>query len=89
MCLCVYVCVCVCVCCLSYRACNAHALYCHLWLGPFYNKFPLGLIKVTISEKTLFYTKCVFRFPLQRLSEIFPVLRRTELDIIKCILVFM
>jgi len=34
-------------------------------------------------------TKCVFWFPLLRLSDAFHIIRRTELDIIKYILVFM
>jgi hypothetical protein len=55
----------VCVCSLRYPACNAHALYCHLWYVRFYNIFPRYLIKGTIfEEKKLLNTKCVSIFLL-------------------------
>ena len=41
------------------------------------------LIYGTIFEKKLLNTKCVFLFSLQRLSETFLILRRTERDMIK------
>jgi hypothetical protein len=56
------VCVCVCVVCsLSYRACNAHAPYCHLWPTALYNIFPHYFINDTIIVKEKFLnTKCVY-----------------------------
>ena len=72
-----------CVCSLSYPACNAHAPYCHLWPAPLYNIFPRYLINNTIFGKSLLNIKCVFRFSLQLLSEIFLILRRTERYMIK------
>ena len=74
----------MCVCSLSYRACNAHAPYCHLWPAPLYNVFPHYLTNGTILEKNkLLNIKCVFWFFLQLLSEIFLILRRTLRDVIK------
>ena len=67
-----------------YPACNAHALYCHLWPVRIYNIFPHYLINGTIfEEKILLNTKCVFWFSLQRLSETFLILRRNERDTIE------
>ena len=40
-------------------------------------------LKVTIFREALLNTKCVFRFPLQILSDTFLILRRTERDVIK------
>jgi len=45
--------------------------------------FPHYLINGTIFGKKLLNTECVFWFSLQRLSEIFLILRRIERDIIK------
>jgi hypothetical protein len=54
-----------------------------------YNTFPGYLINGTIFGKKDFHLK-MFSFSLQRLSETFLILRRTERDmIIKCISVFM
>jgi hypothetical protein len=71
------------VCSLRYPARNAHAPYCHLWPAPLYNIFPHYLINGTIFEKKSLDTKCVFWFSVQRLSETFLILRRTERDMIK------
>ena len=45
--------------------------------------FPNFLINGTIFGKTFLNINCVFRFPLQLLSETFLILRRNERDIIK------
>jgi hypothetical protein len=45
--------------------------------------FPHYLTNGTIFGKKLLNTKCVFWFSLQLSSETFPILRRTERDIIK------
>jgi len=45
--------------------------------------FPLYLINDTIFERTLLNIECVFRFPLQLLTETFLILRRNERDMIK------
>jgi hypothetical protein len=45
--------------------------------------FPHYLINGTIFEKKSLNIKCVFWFSLQLLSETFPILRRTERDMIK------
>ena len=44
---------------LRYTACNAHASYCHLWLAPLHNIFPLSLISGTIFErkKEIYWTQ--------------------------------
>jgi hypothetical protein len=73
----------VCVYSRKYAAFNAHAPYCHLWPAPLYNIFPHYLINDTALDKKLLNTKCVFRLPLQRLSETFLILRRTEPDMMK------
>ena len=53
----------VCVCSLRYRACNAHAPYCHLWPFLLYNIFLHYLIngqfferKIVIEHKKLFFS---------------------------------
>jgi hypothetical protein len=73
------------VCSLRYSARNAQAPYCHLWPAPLYKIFPHYPINGTIfgKKKKLLNMKCVFRFSLQILSEIFFILRRTERDMIK------
>ena len=60
-----------------------HAPYCYLWRAPLYI-FPNYLINGTarFSKKKLLKTKCVFWYSLQRLSETFLILRRTEWDMI-------
>ena len=73
----------VCVCSLRYPAWNAHTPYWHPWPAPLYNIFPRDFINGTVLEKKLLNTKCVSRFSLQRLSETFFILRRTERDMIK------
>jgi len=77
------VCVCVCVCILSYPTYKAHAPYYHVWPAPLCNIFPHYLINGSIFGKKLLNTKCVFWFSVQRLSETFLILRRTERDMIK------
>jgi len=73
---------------LIYPACSAHAPYCHLWPAPFYNIFPLYLIKGKILEKKKTENKmCVFIFSIN-LSEIFFILRRNERDMIKYIYMY-
>jgi hypothetical protein len=67
-----------CVCRLMYRACNAHASYCHLWPARLYSIFSRCLIKDMISKKKLLNMNCVFWFSLQILSETFLVLSITE-----------
>ena len=72
----------VCVCGLSYRACNAHAPYCHLSPLRLYRIFPRYLINGMIFGKKVPNTKCVFWFSLQLLSETFHILRRIQRDIV-------
>jgi hypothetical protein len=81
------VCVCVCVCGLNYPPCNAHAPYCRLWPHPLYSIFPHYLRNGTIFVKTLLKAKCVFWFSLRRLYEAFLILRITERDMIKNVIV--
>jgi hypothetical protein len=57
-------------------------LYCHLWPVWLYQIFPHYLINGTTFGKKLLNIKCVFRFYLQILSEIFLILRRIQRDII-------
>jgi hypothetical protein len=57
-------------------------LYCHLWPLWLHHIFRHYLTNGTIFGRILLNIKCVFWFTLQRLSEIFLVLRRTERDII-------
>jgi hypothetical protein len=52
-----------------------------LWPVRLYSIFPHYLINYTIFGKTLLYTECILFF-LQRLSEIFLILRIVQLDII-------
>jgi len=72
-----------CVCSLSYRACTAHAPYCHLWPVWLYNFFPHYLTNGTNFEKLL-NTKCVFILSTT-FSGIFLILRRNRCDIIKTV----
>ena len=67
---------------LRYPACNAHAPYCHLWLAALYFIILHYLKKGTILKKKVFIIKCVYRVPLQILSEKVFILRRTERDMI-------
>ena len=60
---------------------NAHVPYCHLWSVPLYSVFPLYLTKGKIFFKL--DKKCIFWFSLQRLTETFLLLGRTEKDMVK------
>jgi hypothetical protein len=72
----------VCVCSFMYRACNAHAPCCHLWLVRLYNIFPHYLTNGAIlCIKKLFNTKCVF-YLHNFGSETFLILRRLVRDMI-------
>jgi hypothetical protein len=55
-------------------------LYCHLWPVWLYHIFPHYLINGTIFGKKLLNIKCVFWFSVQRLSEIFLILRINQRD---------
>ena len=68
----------VCFCSLSYPTYNVDVPYCHLWFAWLYQIFPHYLINGTIFEKQLLNIRCLFRFSLQTLSEIFLILRRNE-----------
>jgi len=46
----------VCICNHRYPACNAHALYCHLWPTLLCSIFPHFLVNGTVFKKTLLYT---------------------------------
>jgi hypothetical protein len=69
----------VCICSLRYRACNAHASYCHQWPARLYNVFPYYLINDTIFATTKnfenkmrvssFSTTCVRNFFILRTTE--------------------
>jgi hypothetical protein len=50
----------VCVCSLRYPACNAHALYCHMWPVRLYDIFTHYLINGTIFENKLLNMKHLF-----------------------------
>jgi len=68
----------------KYPARNAHAPYCHLWPAPLYTFSPHYLINGTTLKKCILpNTKCVFWCSLQLVSEIFPIIRKTERDVIK------
>jgi hypothetical protein len=66
----------VCIRSLRYPACNAHTPYCHLCPAPLYNIFPHYPINGTIFERKSLNIQCMFRCPLQVLSETFLILRR-------------
>jgi hypothetical protein len=70
------------VCSLRYSACNAHAPYCHLRPVRLHNIFP-RYIKIFKKKKELLNTKGVFWFFVQRLSEIFFILRINWRDMIE------
>ena len=72
------------VCSLSYPACNAHSPFHIVICKPvrLYHSFPHYLTNCTIYLKQM-NIKRVFLFSLQRLSETFLILRRTEWDMIK------
>ena len=72
----------VCVCSLRYRACIAHAPYCHLWPIRLYSILPRYLINSSIFEKKkLFVVKYVLKFSVQLSCETFLFLRRTDIII--------
>jgi hypothetical protein len=72
------------ICSLRYLAWNSNAPYCHLWPAPLYTIFPHFTTKGTIfGEKKLLSIKCVLWLYLQRLSETFSILGKTERDMIK------
>ena len=53
----------VCICSLSYRACNAHSPFCHLWSVRLYKMFPPYLIHGTIfRKKVIGHIMCVLIF---------------------------
>jgi hypothetical protein len=65
------------------RAKRMRHTVCHLWSAPLYNIFQHFLTNSTIFRKKIIHpTKCVFWIPLQRLSETFPILRRTGRDVL-------
>ena len=72
----------VCVCSIRYPACNELAPYCHLWPArPYYILSTLSHKRHDFwRKKKLLNIKCVFRVPLQLLSEIFFILRKFEQD---------
>jgi hypothetical protein len=57
-------------------------LYCHLWPVWLYDIFPHFLSNFAIFGKKLFGIKCVFRFSLQLLCEIFIIIKEIQRDII-------
>ena len=67
---------------LRYPACKAHAPYGHVWPVRLFNTFTRYLINGKIFQQKILNIKCVFLCPLQILSEIFLILRRTERDVI-------
>ena len=73
------------MCSLKYPTCNAHAPYCRLSPVRLHNICTHDHKNGTVygGKKKLFNTKCVFWSSLQLLPETFPILRRTERDIIK------
>ena len=74
--------VCLRACSLTYPACNAHVLYCHLqalWLHLIFRHY---LVNGKIFGKTLLKIKRVFLFSLQILFEIFCILRRIQQDVV-------
>ena len=72
-----------------YPACNAHAPYFHLWPVPLYKTFSVLSHKRHDCGKKSLSKKCVFWYPLQRLSQAFFTLRRTERDMIKNVYVLL
>ena len=66
-----------------YQAYKAHAPYCHLLTDRLYFIFSHYLINGTIFREKSLMIKCVFRFCVQLLSEIFLILRRIQRNMIK------
>ena len=61
-------------------ACNARAIYCHLWPVPLYNIFPIYLLNKGFSKKVIEHKICVL---IQHFFKTFLILRRSERDTIK------
>jgi len=72
----------VCVYSLSYRACNVHAPYCHLWPVRLYHIFFTLSHKRHVFREKVLDTKCLFWFSPQPLSETFLIVRKTERAVI-------
>jgi hypothetical protein len=72
------------VCSLRYPACNAHALYCHLWSVRLLNIFAHYLINGTIfgKKKVIEYKMCVLIYSITFVGSVL-FLRRIERDVIK------
>jgi hypothetical protein len=58
--------------------CTRAVLFCHLWSVWLYHAFPYYLIYGKTFWKKTYNTKCMFWFPLQRMSETFLILLRTK-----------
>ena len=71
----------VCVCSLRYTACNAHALYRHLWRIRVYYIFYI-ISQTAELKKKLFNMECVSWLSVRFLSETFFILRITDWDMI-------
>ena len=56
----------MCVCSLKYRACNAHAPYCHLWPAPLYIIF----FHIISQKKVIEHKICVLIFYIQGVSRL-------------------
>jgi hypothetical protein len=78
----------VCIFSLGCSACNAHAPYFRMWSARGYSIFPRYLINGTIFDRKFLNIKFASLFSLQLLSETFLIIRRTERNVIKCILAF-
>ena len=76
----------VCVFSLRYPGCNAHMPYSHVWSARYYIIFHIFTLTARFSEKVVEQIS-VFWFCLQRLSETFLILRRTERYDHKCVMV--
>jgi hypothetical protein len=71
---------------LNYPACNAHVPYCRLWSVPLYNIFNI-ISNSMIPGKKVLDIKLCFDFFYSIFSETFLILRRTERDMIKILIV--
>jgi hypothetical protein len=70
-------------CSLTYAACNVNRPYCDLVPAQLYDILPYYLINGMIfGKKKLLNMKCLFWFSLQRLSEVFLILRTIQRHII-------
>jgi hypothetical protein len=77
------------ICSLSYPECNEHPPLFSSVACPAVQYFPIYLINSKSFEKKLSNTECVLWFSLQLLTETFFIIRRTERDDHKCVLIFM